>query len=396
MEAVRKIRYYLGCFVILSILFMAVGCNLPVLTPVNQKTETPVSTQIPTPEPVQTLVPGLTPSPNPISPDYSTTTISAGSPSGSSLPDYVSVIAKVRPSVVVIHTEVPSFDFFNGTTTQKGAGSGWIIDSKGLIVTNNHVVVGANNITITLEDGRSFTADTVRTDPVTDLAVIKINAPNLPAVGLVDSSTLKVGDLVVAIGNSLDEGISATNGIISAIGVSITTDTGETLFDLIKTNAAINPGNSGGPLVNMEGKVIGITGAKVAQVGVEGSGYAIGTTAAIPIIQELIKTGFILRPWLGVSLYTVDPSAVQALRLAVKSGVLIRQIVAGSPADKAGLKRYDVITSFDGQEVKTMVELVKTLRSHKVGQTVQIAYWRGNNQNTTSVTLEQSPPPNSP
>jgi serine protease Do len=393
---VRKIRYFLICCVILIVFSTLAGCTLPALTTNNKNTESPSSTQAPalTPSARPTQTPTLTP--NPINPDYTSTAPLPGSPSTSSLPDYVSVIAKVRPSVVIIHTETPSFDFFNGTTTQTAAGSGWIFDSNGLIVTNDHVVEGANTITITLDDGRSFTADTVQADPVSDLAVIKINAPNLVAVGLADSSTLRVGDLVVAIGNSLDEGISATNGIVSAIGLSITTDTGETLFDLIKTNAAINPGNSGGPLVNMEGKVVGITGAKVAEVGVEGTGYAIGTAAAVPVIEELIKTGFVTRPWLGVSLYTVDQTAIQALRLSVKKGVLIRQIVSGSPADKAGLRRYDVITNFDGKEVDTTEELVKELRSHKVGQTVPVTYWRGNNQNTASVTLEQSPPPSSP
>jgi serine protease Do len=180
------------------------------------------------------------------------------------------------------------------------------------------------------------------------------------------------------------------------MGISITTETGELLYDLIKTNAAINPGNSGGPLVNMEGKVIGITGAKVAQVGVEGTGYAISIGAAYPIISELIKNGYVARPWLGVSLYTVDQTAVQALHLGVNTGVLIRQVLSGGPADKGGIKRYDVITSFDGKEVKTTEELVKLLRSHRVGQTVELIYWRGANKNTASITLEQSPPPATP
>ncbi len=195
-----------------------------------------------------------------------------------------------------------------GHVTQEGAGSGWIIDSSGLIVTNNHVVEGANSITVTLEDGRNFSADTVRTDPVTDLAVVKINAQNLPpALKVGDSSKLRVGDWVVAIGNSLGQGISATKGIVSAMGVSVSADT-ETLYDLIQTDAAINPGNSGGPLVNLAGEVIGINSIKVAQVGVEGMGYAISIKEALPIINDLVTNGYVTRPWMGVGLYTVRPN----------------------------------------------------------------------------------------
>jgi serine protease Do len=397
---VKKSRICLIIIVFTLALILLSGCALPGY-PAKSSTPSPTTpysetTTAITP-PAASATPSSTPTytSNPINPEYTPTAVIPNAQT-EVLPDYVSVIAKVRPSVVVIHTEVPTFDIFAGTTTQKGAGSGWVFDSSGLVVTNNHVIEGANSITITLDDGRNFTAQTVRTDPVTDLAVIKIDAPGLTALGLADSARLKVGALVVAIGNSLDEGISATNGIISATGISITTESGEVLYDLIKTNAAINPGNSGGPLVDMEGKVIGITGAKVAQVGVEGTGYAISLSVAYPIINELIKNGYVSRPWLGVSLYTVDQTAVQALHLSVNKGVLIRQVVNGSPSDKAGLKRYDVVTSFDGTEVKSKEELVKLVRKHSVGQTVPVDYWRGSNKATASLTLEQSPPPSSP
>ncbi|MCR4393991.1 MAG: PDZ domain-containing protein, partial [Dehalococcoidales bacterium] len=197
---------------------------------------------------------------------------------------------------------------------------------------------------------------------------------------------------VIAIGNSLGEGISATKGIVSALGVSVSTDQGETLYDLIQTDAAINPGNSGGPLINMAGEVIGINSIKVAQVGVEGMGYAISTRTAIPIINELITVGYVSRPWLGVGLYTVDQTAVRQLRLAVNKGVLITSIVNGGPAYQAGLRQYDVITKIDGKEVATIDDLVKTIRSYKVGQTVEITYWRGNKEYTAKVTLGQAPP----
>jgi serine protease Do len=250
---------------------------------------------------------------------------------------------------------------------------------------------------VTLEDGRNFSADTVRTDSVTDLAVIKINAPNLPALKPGDSSKLRVGEWVVAMGNSLGQGISATKGIVSALGVSVAADQGETLYDLIQTDAAINPGNSGGPLVNMAGEVVGINSIKVAQVGVEGMGYAISSQTAIPIINELVTNGYVTRPWIGVSsIYTVDQTAIRQLQLGVDKGVLLRQIYPGGPADKAGLARYDVITQFNGKEIISVDDLMKEVRNTRIGQSVQVTYWRGTVKKTTSLVLEKTPPPATP
>lgn len=208
------------------------------------------------------------------------------SPGPASIAD---AVAAVKPSVVAIDTEV-TIRYFRRSFTQQGAGSGWIISSDGYVVTNNHVVDGASSIRVTLDDGRTFQVDpsAVASDPLNDLAVLKINAKNLPAAAVGDSTKLRVGDYVVAIGNSLGMGISAKEGIVSRLNVYLTTD-GQTLDNLVETSAAINPGNSGGPLVNMSGEVIGITSAKVASLGVEGLGYAISTNKAMPIIQGLIK-----------------------------------------------------------------------------------------------------------
>jgi len=198
-------------------------------------------------------------------------------------------VAVVKPSVVAIDTEV-TVRYFRRSFTQQGAGSGWIISADGYVVTNNHVVAGASSIRVTLDDGRTFQVDpnTVANDPLNDLAVLKIDAQNLPIAVVGDSTKLRVGDYVVAIGNSLGMGISAKEGIVSRLDVFLVTD-GQTLDNLIETSAAINPGNSGGPLVNMKGEVIGITSAKVASLGVEGLGYAISTNKATPIIKGLIK-----------------------------------------------------------------------------------------------------------
>jgi serine protease Do len=302
-------------------------------------------------------------------------------------------VALVKPSVVAINTEVTTYDIFNRPFTQEGAGSGWIIDENGYIVTNNHVVEGANTITVTLDDSRTFPASIVGTDRLADLVVLKINAQNLTKASWGDSSKLRIGDWVVAIGNSLGLGISATKGIISALGVSIPSSTGQTLYDLIQTDAAINPGNSGGPLVNMAGEVVGITSVKISMVGVEGMGWAISTKVAMPTIEELINRGYVVRPWLGVTLYTVDQFVVQRYNLAVEKGAFVTYVNPGSPADEAGVKAGDVIVSFNGKEIANTDELLQTLRSSKIGQKVEITFWRGKTKHTTYATLAESPPP---
>jgi serine protease Do len=203
-------------------------------------------------------------------------------------PVIADVVAAVKPSVVAIDTEY-SYYFWGRTYTEEGSGSGWIIDESGIIVTNYHVVEGADTISVTLDDGRTFEVDpdTVVADAVDDLAVLKIDASNLTAAKVGDSSALRVGDWVVAIGNSLGLGISAKEGIVSRLDVSLTVEH-QLVESLVETSAAINAGNSGGPLVNMNGEVIGITSIKIASVGVEGLGYAISINEAILILNQLI------------------------------------------------------------------------------------------------------------
>jgi serine protease Do len=326
----------------------------------------------------------------PINPDWTPPAVES---EAATLPSIADVVALVKPSVVAINTEYVTYDIFNRPYEQQGAGSGWIIDEDGLIVTNNHVVEGAESVTVTLADGRTFPAETIRTDQLSDLAIIKINAHNLPAAKVGDSNILRVGDWVVAIGNSLGLGISATKGIVSAKDISLSVSEGQTLDDLIQTDAAINPGNSGGPLVNMAGEVIGITSVKVSQVGVEGMGYAISSSTATPIIQQLVQNGYVVRPWLGVVLYTVDQYAVFRYGLAVDKGALVTEMAAGSPADEAGIEPGDVITEFAGEEITTADELIQAIHSSQIGQEVEIVFWRGNAKNTTYAILAESPPP---
>lgn len=244
-----------------------------------------------------------------------------------------------------------------------------------------------------MDDNRTFSVISVYTDSLSDLAVLKINAQNLPTATVGNSSTLRIGDWVVAIGNSLGQGIRATQGIVSRQGVSLEVGQGQTLYGLIETDAAINPGNSGGPLVNMSGEVIGITSVKIAQVGVEGVGYGISSNEAMPIIEDLITAGYVVRPWLGVSLYTVDQYVIQRYELAVDKGAFIISVASGSPADKAGLQVGDVITQFDGKEITNLDELIRAIHLSQVSQTIEIVFWHGDVSKSTSVTLAESPAP---
>jgi len=361
-------------------LLLGTGCEL-----------LPAPSPAPSPVPSPAPAPPATPAATPIDPGFVMPSIGNDI---QELPDIADVVAKVKPSVVSINIRVQGYNVFTGSYTQEGAGSGWIIDADGLIVTNNHVVEGAESITVTLDDGRTFPAEMVRTDPLTDLAVVKIDARNLPAAKIGDSSQLRIGDWVTAIGNSLGMGIVATTGITSGLGVSIPVSESQTLYDLVQTDAAINPGNSGGPLVNMAGEVVGITSAKISQVGVEGMGYAISGSVAIPIIGELVTTGYVIRPWLGVEgLLTVDSSVAAYFRLGVEKGVLVRGITSGSPAAEAGLAAGDVIVALEDDEVSTVEELRQAIHALDIEQNIKITFWREDSQSTTQATLAESPPP---
>lgn len=342
------------------------------------------------PQPAPAPGPAPTENATPIDPNWKPSITISNNPQ---LPDIADVVSKVKPSVVAIDVEVVVYDIFNRPFTQSGAGSGWVIDSEGIIVTNNHVVEGAKTVTVTLDNNETYEAKQIHTDPLTDLAVIKIDARNLSALKIGDPSFMRVGDWVIAIGNALGEGISATNGIISRKDVSIEVDEGQTLYDLIQTNAAINPGNSGGPLVNLAGEVIGITSAKLSAVGVEGMGYAISSNAAMPIIKALINNGYVVRPWMGVVLDTVNQVTAMFNRLSVDEGALITQLAAGSPADLAGLREGDVIVSVDDKQIASAQELIQEIHSRNVGQSVKITYWREANKETTFVTLIERPAP---
>jgi len=308
------------------------------------------------------------------------------------LPAIADVVEKAIPSVVAITTKATVQSAFLGSQVQEGAGSGWIIDGNGIIITNNHVIEGADIVVVELSDGRKFETDTshIYADRVSDVAVIKLDTTGLPAISIGDSTKLRIGEWVVAIGNALGEGISAKEGTVSRLGVSMAVGQGQTLADLVETSAAINPGNSGGPLVNMAGQVIGMNTIKLADVSVEGLGFAISTKGALPIIQQLVTRGYVSRPYMGITPQTLDAYTSAMFRLPVEEGVILR-VYPNTPAAKAGLKDNDIVIQFNDKEIKTAEELVSAIQRSAIGAEVKITYVRGNETRTTTVRLEESP-----
>ena len=272
-----------------------------------------------------------------------------------------------------------------------GLGSGVIIDSsKGLIITNNHVIAKATDIKVKLMDGREFKAEIVGTDPATDIAIIKINAKKLKSLKIANSNDLRVGDFVVAIGNPFGIGQTVTSGIISALGRS---GLGiEAYEDFIQTDASINPGNSGGALVNLRGELIGINTAIIGSGGRNpgsiGIGLAIPTNLAINISEQILKFGKVKRGILGVSAQDLTPNLAKAFGLTVRSGVLITEIRKNSSASKAGLKTGDVITAVDGKKVNKANDLRNIIGLTPVGQSLKFTVLR--NKKTEFIKIEIS------
>ncbi len=307
--------------------------------------------------------------------------------------DYSPVVAiaeRVGPTVVGISNRAVTRDFFGRErVVERGSGSGVIISKEGHIVTNYHVIEKAQSIGVNLADGRQVDAQVVGSDPRTDLAVLKINASNLPVADLGDSNQIRVGELVVAIGNPLgyEFARSVTAGVVSAKERNITIE--ERKFKLIQTDAAINPGNSGGALVNSRGQVIGINSAKLVIPGVEGMGFAIPISDARPIINELIERGYISRPSLGIYGAVIDERTARLNDLP--QGIYIDRVIPGGAAQKAGLKSEDIIVGINGQKVTNFDELSEVLKQFKPGDQITVNIYRGNKKLDVPLTLGEMP-----
>ena len=313
---------------------------------------------------------------------------------GPLLPSVSQVVTKVKPSVVsiVVTTLIEQCDFFFGcrNVEQDSAGTGVIFDPEGLIVTNNHVVAGADEITVILVDERTFKAELVGRDPASDLAVIKIPQDSYAAVEFADPDRLMVGDWVIAIGNALalDGGPTVTLGIVGALDRAIATE-GSRLFDMIQTDAAINPGNSGGPLVNLDAQVVGINTARTQ--GGEGIGFAVSTFTVAPVVESILEHGRVVFAWLGVGVRDVTPVIAAQEDLSVSRGVLVSSVEPEGPAAPAGIHADDVITAFDGAEVNTVKQLQMAIRGYNIGHETEVTIVRGDDTRNFRVTLEEQP-----
>ncbi|MEK6454233.1 trypsin-like peptidase domain-containing protein [Caldifermentibacillus hisashii] len=314
------------------------------------------------------------------------------------------IVEELSPTIVgVINLQKMQSQFnLQSDSVPTGSGSGVIFkkDNKyGYIITNNHVIEGANEIQVSLYSGEKVKAEVVGADALTDLAVLKIDGKYVNEVASFgDSSQLRTGDEVIAIGNPLGEEFSrtVTQGIVSATdrSISVNTSAGEWEITAIQTDAAINPGNSGGALINANGEVIGINSLKIAEDGVEGLGFAIPSNDVIPIAEELINKGEIKRPYLGIQMYDVA-NIVQFYRQSMfgnlENGIVVAAVEPGSPAAKAGLKVNDVIVGIDGNEIKNVTELRKYLYSKVTpGNSVKIDFYRDGKKQTVTVETTSS------
>lgn len=297
------------------------------------------------------------------------------------------VAERVKPWVASISVETVFQGIFRDFTDQ-GAGSGIVVRPNGYIVTNAHVVQGARDIKVHV-DGQTYDGKVVGIDDVTDLALVKINAEDLPTARFAASSDIKVGEWVISLGNalSLKGGPTLTVGIISALGRTIQTDTGEYFYNLIQTDAAMNDGSSGGPLVNLNGEVVGINQAILRQA--MGMAFAVNASEALPVIKSLIEHGRVVRPRIGLDGDDVTPAISARFRLGVLEGVLVTSLAPQGPAHKAGIRLGDVLAKMDGVPTPNVSDWLGLLWAHEVGDEVQIEYVRNGLVKTTMVTLAE-------
>lgn len=325
-----------------------------------------------------------------------------------------SVYADSSESVVNITSQVMSPGIFNQPMPQEGAGSGFLYDSSGHVVTNYHVVQNAQSISVSLSNGDVYEASLVGSDPFTDLAVLQIEGDGLPeALSLADTDSLRVGQFVTAVGNPFNFEQTLTFGVISALGRVIRSPGGRFISEAIQTDTPINPGNSGGPLLNLDGEVIGVNSAIISPSGASaGIGFAISANTVSQVVPSLIENGEYPHPWMGIQAINLQPGFVKLLNqtelnIPVQEGVLVVSVLDGSPADSAGIEGGDrqlrlgnlqlpvggdVIVGINDAEVGSYKELVVYLETEtEIGDTITVHYYRGENERTTELTVGRRP-----
>ncbi len=321
----------------------------------------------------------------------------------------IGVYEKAADGVVNVTSTAIQMDFFFNPFPTQGAGSGSIIDTRGHVLTNHHVVANAQKLEVTLADGSKWPAKLVGSDPDNDLAVIKIEAPRekLKVIPMGDSKNLRIGQKVLAIGNPFGFERTLTTGVISSLGRTIRSEVGTLIEDVVQTDAAINPGNSGGPLLNSAGEIIGINSAIISPSGGNvGIGFAIPVNTAKRVVPELIAKGYVTYPWIGATIQSLIPEVAKYLKLKIERGAMIAEVVKGGPADKAGLKGGDqrvqvgniimmaggdIVVRADEHEVKTHDELIRYIREKKPGDTLLLKVYRKGNYEEVRVTLGERP-----
>jgi putative serine protease PepD len=321
----------------------------------------------------------------------------------------IAVYEKVADGVVNVTSTAMQMDFFFNAFPTQGSGSGSVIDAKGHILTNHHVVANAQKLEVTLADGSKWPAKLVGSDPDSDLAVIKIDAPKekLKIIPMGDSRNLKIGQKVLAIGNPFGLQRTLTTGIISSLGRTIRSAVGTLIEDVIQTDAAINPGNSGGPLLNSDGEIIGINSAIISPSGGNvGIGFAIPVNTAKRVVPELLTKGYVTYPWIGATIQSLIPEIAKYRKLKIERGAMIAEVVKDGPADKAGLKGGnekiqvgnmivlvggDIVVKVDQHDVKTNDELIRYIREKKPGDTILLKVFRKDTLMEVKVTLGERP-----
>lgn len=299
-------------------------------------------------------------------------------------------VEKLSESIVSVSSMRLERRFF-GIVPLEGQGSGIILDRAGLIVTNNHVIDGANQVHVSLKDGRTFTGEVVGSDEATDVAVIRVNASDLPAADLGDSEAVRVGQFVLAIGNALalPGGPTLSMGVLSAKGRPLPGS--DFIFEgLLQTDAAVNPGNSGGPLADLDGRIIGITTMMIPYA--QGMGFAIPINTVKKIAQEILQSGHVSRRWIGISGIDLNPQLARRYSLQAESGFLVAEVYPRSPAAQAGLRNGDVIIGTNGAEVKHTKDLLLAISRVGIGGSVSIEINRMGRKGTIVVRPTEAPP----
>ena len=304
----------------------------------------------------------------------------------------VRAVEKVAPSVVNISIVRLMRENFFTVVPLRGMGSGFVISSEGRILTDFHIVENASQVEVTLSDGRKLRGMVSGKDSSTDIALVEVPAGNLVPAELGGSDKLKVGQMAIAIGNPfgflLGGGPTVTAGVVSALSRTINAD-GRMYEGLVQTDAAINPGNSGGPLIDVDGKVIGINTANIPFA--QGIGFAIPINTAKYVVEQLLEKGRVIRPWLGITGLTVPKEVATYYNLPTRSGVVLAGIVRGGHADEAGLEEGDIVVQADGTAVDTMEQLQREIRGKKPGDALNLTIVRDGRRREASLTLQEAP-----